>query len=556
MDRRSFIAFASMVAAAAGNTTHAKQPASPAESADDPVDDLRAAARVAGLEFTDDELRMMRRALSEHRDDYQRRRRTPFENGLAGALIFDPARFAPAAPAPADHFAPRPIADIPLPADDEDIAFAPVTHLSHWLHTRRLTSARLTSICLARIERLDPTLQAVITVTRERARAEAEAADRELDAGRSRGPLHGIPYGAKDLFDTANIRTTWGAAPYRDRVPERDATVITRLRDAGAVLIAKTSLGALAYGDIWFDGRTRNPFNTAQGSSGSSAGSAAGVVAGYFPFALGTETYGSIVSPCMRCGATGLRPTFGRVPRTGAMALCWSLDKIGPIARTVEDTMLVLHALNGATDHDDPSAVSQPIDYDASRPVEGLTVGYRPEWFEAPQGLPFDRRALDILRAAGVQLREITLPDWSWGDLLVGLDTEAASQFEELTLSSRDDELTWQEPEAWPNTFRAAWLRPAIELLQSQRFRTRAARALGEVMANVDAIISPSFAASLLLITNFTGHPCLTLRSGFRSNDRPHGITLWGHLFDEGTLARLGTLLETEYGVWERRPTL
>jgi Asp-tRNA(Asn)/Glu-tRNA(Gln) amidotransferase A subunit family amidase len=385
--------------------------------------------------------------------------------------------------------------------------------------------------------------------------AVARERDIEIAQSRNRGPLHGIPWGAKDLFDTAGLRTTWGAGPFRERVAERDATVVRRLHEAGAILVAKLSLGALAYNDIWFGGRTRNPFNPEQGSSGSSAGSAAATVAGLVGFSLGTETYGSIVSPCMRCGATGLRPTFGRVGRGGAMALCWSLDKIGPICRTVEDCMLVLQAINGG-DENDPASIEAPLDFDATRPLSGLQLGYDPRWFDAEPASELDRRSLEVARDAGLKLVEIELPDWPYDQLLNVLFAEAAAAFEDLTRSGRDEELVWQDPEAWPNSFRQSWFIPAIEVIQADRFRRQVMTMMAGTFQAVDAIISPSYAGSLLLITNFTGHPCLTLRSGFAQPDRPRGITLWGNLFREGILARIGMALEEGLAVWEVRPGL
>jgi len=393
----------------------------------------------------------------------------------------------------------------------------------------------------------------VITLTEDLALAQARRADAEIRAGHYRGPLHGLPWGAKDLFDTKGIKTTWGAMPYKDRVPESDAEVVRRLDQAGAVLVAKTTLGALAYGDIWFGGKTRNPWDLEQGSSGSSAGSASGTASGLFAFSLGTETLGSIVSPSMRCGATGLRPTFGRVPRTGAMALCWSLDKVGTICRTVEDTALVLNAIHGS-DEGDPSSVDEPLAFDANAPLDEIRVGIVPAWFDGRGANEIDRSALAALRNIGVQIVEIEMPKMDPSPLLTILNVEAASAFEELTLSGRDDELVWQEPQAWPNSFRKAWFTPAIELVQAERIRRDVCNAMAGVFEGVDAIFGPSYAGGMLLITNNTGHPSITLRAGINARGRPHGVTLWGGLFDEGTIARIGMALEAELGVWDKRP--
>jgi Asp-tRNA(Asn)/Glu-tRNA(Gln) amidotransferase A subunit family amidase len=416
-------------------------------------------------------------------------------------------------------------------------------------------------------------------LTEARARAQAQRADDELARGRYRGPLHGVPWGAKDLLDTAGVPTTFGAEPYRDRVPAGDAAVVSRLDEAGAVLVAKLSLGALAYGDIWHGGRTNNPWNLAEGSSGSSAGSAAAVVAGLVGFAIGTETLGSIVSPCMRTGATGLRPTFGRVSRVGAMPLCWSLDKIGPLARTVEDCALVLAAIGG---HDprDPSSLDVPLAFDFRAEVAGLRVGFSPPWFAGAGATELDRAVLPALRRLGVETVELSLPDLPYDSLVLILLAESAAAFEELTLSDRDDLLTWQETAAWPNTFRLARFISAVDLVQADRLRRRVMQALDEVFAGVDAVVSPSYEGPLLVATNFTGHPSLTLRVGFQelptrdeltlsdaqrkrtqapsaagqTHRVPHAITLFGRLFDEGTLCRLGRALEAELSVWAERP--
>ncbi|UCD75365.1 MAG: amidase [Phycisphaerales bacterium] len=511
------------------------------------------AEKLAGVKFTSRERKQILKDLEEEVQRLLVRRSLDLPNSLAPGQIFDPRL-----PDMIFDLEQRPLVPSDdetgsLPDSDEDIAFAPVTKLSHWIERRQLSSLRLTKLYLDRLKRIGPKLECVVTLTEDLALSQARRADEELAGGLYRGPLHGIPWGAKDLFDTAGIRTSWGATPYSDRVPDNDAAVVQRLAEAGAVLIAKLTLGALAYGDIWFDGKTRNPWNPEQGSSGSSAGSAAATAAGLVGFALGTETLGSIVSPSMRCGTTGLRPTFGRVARTGAMALCWSLDKIGPIARTVEDCMLILDAINGA-DGGDPSSLDMPVDFDARRSVRGLRLGYDPAWFEDEEANGLDRNAVDAARRAGLRLVPVRLPDWPYETLMTILTVEAASAFEELTLSNRDDELVWQEPHAWPNTFRQTRFIPAIEYVQAERFRRMVMEMMDEQFESIDAMISPSYAGSLLLITNNTGHPSLTIRCGFKEDGTPHGITLWGRLFDEGTLCNIGMALEEELDVWYRRP--
>jgi len=512
---------------------------------------LREAEKLAGVRWTDDEPALILESIDEDVQRFVRRRSHALENRHAPALTFDPR--LPGVTYPEGPS--KVVADLPgrgmRPPSDVDLAYAPVAELAALIRDRRMSSQELTRLHLDRLAQLDPQLQHVVTRMEDAAMRQARAADVALAGGDRRGPLHGIPWGAKDLFDTAGVRTTWGATPYRNRTPDRNAVVVDRLAQAGAVLTAKLTLGALAYGDIWFGGRTNNPFNIAQGSSGSSAGSAAAVAAGCVGFALGTETLGSIVSPSMRCGTTGLRPTFGRVPRTGAMALCWSLDKIGPMARTVQDCLLVLDAIHGA-DAGDPSSRSAPLTFDASRDAGDVTLGYDPSWFE--NGSSFDRAALDAARQAGMTLKEIELPDWPYDALLTILFVEAAAAFESLTLSDRDDELVWQSAAAWPNAFRSTRFTPAIEYVQADRFRRIVMNMMHETMSAIDVIIAPSFAGSLLLITNATGHPSLTLRTGLRENGTPTGITLIGRLFEEGTLGRAGMALERELDVWHRRP--
>lgn len=513
------------------------------------------AQKLVGIRFTPEHQQMMLQTIGEQIARYTNRTKAPFHpNDLAPAQTFDPRLPGMDFSHLFQHFAPSHDDHEPLPESDDDIAFAPVTRLSRWIERGELTSTRLTNIYLDRLKRFDPHLNCVITLTEELALEQAAEADAEIQAGIHRGPLHGIPYGIKDLFDTADIRTTWGAEPYVDRIPEHDATVVKKLRDAGAVLVAKLSLGALAYNDIWFGGRTNNPWNLKQGSSGSSAGSAAATAAGLVGFSIGTETLGSIVSPCMRCGTTGLRPTFGRVSRSGAMALCWSLDKVGPICRTVEDTLLVLNAINGYDEHD-PSSIDMPLHFSAVNGLRGVRLGYNRAWFDRRETNEPDRQALHHCRSLGIQLVEIDLPNWPYDSLLNILFCEAAAAFEDLTRTGLDETLTWQEPHAWPNTFRQSWFIPGIELIQAERLRRSTMQMMAERFERIDAIIAPSFAASLLLISNNTGHPSITLRTGI-ADGRPHGITLIGNLFDEGTLGSICMALERAFDVWHIRPPI
>jgi Asp-tRNA(Asn)/Glu-tRNA(Gln) amidotransferase A subunit family amidase len=474
-----------------------------------------------------------------------------------------------------DRFIPSAIDPGKLPAMDDVIAFAPLSQLSRWIKQRKLTSDRLTRIYLERLEKFDPRLRCVITITRELALAQAKKADTEIAAGKYRGPLHGIPWGAKDLLDTAGIPTTYGAEPFRNRIPTTDAVVVKRLHEAGAVLIAKLSMGALALNDIWFGGQTMNPWLLEEGSSGSSAGPGAAVAAGLVGFAIGSETDGSIVSPSMRCGITGLRPTYGRVPRTGAMTLCWSLDKLGPMTRSVGDAMLVLHAISGP-DPGDLSSVPSSLDFESDASVQGLRVGYFPGWMKENPATDVDRNALEAVRKAGMVPVQVTIPDWPYDSLDLILFAEAAAAFEELTLSHGVNQLKVQVPDAWPNFFRQARFLSAVDFIQADRFRRSVAMEMARVFSNLDLLLVPSLRDEMLTITNFTGHPSLTLRAGFvhvstaRSDWAPdpnkplptfspprrvpHGVTLIGRLFDEGTLGRAGLALERIFGVAGEHP--
>jgi Asp-tRNA(Asn)/Glu-tRNA(Gln) amidotransferase A subunit family amidase len=463
----------------------------------------------------------------------------------------------------------------PLPSKEEDIAFAPVSHLSRWVERKQITSERLTQIYLKRLEEFDPKLRCVITLTSDLALAQAKKADQEIAAGKYRGPLHGIPCGVKDLLDTAGIPTTYGAEPYRSRVPKEDAALVKRLQNSGAVLVAKLSLGALALNDIWFGGQTMNPWLLEEGSSGSSAGPGAATAAGLVGFAIGSETGGSIVSPSMRCGVTGLRPTYGRVARTGAMTLCWSLDKLGPMARSVEDTLFVLHAISGA-DPGDVSSVNKPLDFNASETVRGLRVGYFPKWMKENPATDVDRAALETIKKVGMVPVEVSIPDWPYDSLNLILFAEGAAAFEELTLSGELDQLKVQTPDAWPNFFRQSRFLSAVDFVQTDRLRRKVALEMERVFNDVDLLLVPSLRDEMLVITNNTGHPSLTMRAGFvevgeaRSDWAPdpsrplpkfspprrvpHGITLIGRLFEEGTLGRAGLALENAFGVVGERP--
>lgn len=496
-------------------------------------------------------------------------------DALAPASVWTPGQAAHVVGPRRDRFVRSATPAGALPGRDEDIAYAPVTSLSRWIASRALTSERLTRLYLERIRRFDPRLRAFITVTADHALAQARRADAEIAAGHYRGPLHGIPYGVKDLLDTAGIATTWGAEPFRDRVPAADAAVVARLGAAGAVLLGKLSLGALALNDVWFGGQTMNPWLPQEGASGSSAGPGAATAAALVAFSIGSETGGSIVSPSMRCGVTGLRPTFGRVARTGAMTLCWSLDKLGPMTRSVEDAMLVLAAISGA-DASDVASVPSRLDFTAGASVKGLRIGYVPAWMNEAPATDVDRAALAMVESLGLVPTPVTLPDWPYESLNVILFAESAAAFEEWVSSGRVDQLKMQGPDAWPNTFRQARFLSAVDLVQADRLRRRVALEMARVMAEVDLLLVPSLRDEMLTISNQTGHPSLTLRTGTVSVAQarsdwapdpaqplprfdpprpvPHGVTLIGRLFDEGLIARVGMAMERAAGVASQRP--
>jgi Asp-tRNA(Asn)/Glu-tRNA(Gln) amidotransferase A subunit family amidase len=501
-------------------------------------------------------------------------RRVVLASTDAPGTLWNPMLPGIAVPALGDRFV-RPTSGAALPSSDDAIAFAPVAQLAGWIESRQLTSERLTNIYIGRIERFDGSLRSVITLTRDHARARARLADAEIAAGKYRGPLHGIPYGVKDLLDTKEIPTTYGAEPFRNRVPAADSAVIRRLDEAGAVLIAKLSLGALALNDIWFGGQTMNPWLLEEGASGSSAGSGAATAAALVAFSIGSETGDSIVSPAMRCGVTGLRPTFGRVPRTGAMTLCWSLDKLGPMTRSVEDALLVLQAINGP-DAGDPSSVPCRLDFDATAPVAGLKVGYIAQWMKERPATDVDRAAIETVKKLKMELKEVTLPDWPYASLMPILFAEGAASFEELALNNQLGSLKVQVKDAWPNLFRQARFLSAIDFVQADRLRRKVALEMARVFRDVDVLLVPSLRDEQLVITNFTGHPSLTLRAGFvevaeaRSDWAPdpanplpkftpprrvpHGITLIGRLFEDGLVGQVGMALERALGVAAETP--
>jgi Asp-tRNA(Asn)/Glu-tRNA(Gln) amidotransferase A subunit family amidase len=518
---------------------------------------LAAAAEVAGVSFTDEEREQMLAGVRRQTLQLQALHRVSIPNAVSPALAFSPLPRPDALPRGEQ----RPIvmsrrATASTPTDDTALAFAPLTTLADVLRRRKVTSERLTRLYLDRLTRLDPRLLCVTSLLEERALATARAADAEIAAGRYRGPLHGIPWGAKDLLAVRGAPTTWGAAPFREQVFDEDATVVQRLDAAGAVLIAKLTLGELAMGDRWYGGMTRNPWNLEQGSSGSSAGSASATAAGCVGFAIGSETLGSISSPSTRCGVTGLRPTFGRIPRTGAMALSWSMDKLGPLARSVEDCALIFAALHGP-DGVDQTVHAAPFNWDGDADARGLRVGVLQSAFDQQQATkPFDTEALRVIAGLGVTMVPVTLPEQPYDAMRIILNAEAGAAFDELTRSGRVRELAGQGPGAWPTTFRNARLIPAVDYINANRVRTQAIQAWDAFFQSVDVLVAPTGSAQLLA-TNLTGHPAVILPHGFRDPEgTPVSLTFIGRLFDEGTMLRLAHAYQRATAHHLRHPAL
>jgi Asp-tRNA(Asn)/Glu-tRNA(Gln) amidotransferase A subunit family amidase len=520
---------------------------------------LQDAEQIAGLEFTDRERELMVDGLNGHLKSYEKLREVRLDNSVAPALQFNPIT-------PDMKFEKKrlPIkASKPIkakrPSDIEDLSFWTITNLAGLIKSQKISSLELTEMYLGRLKKYDSKLQCVITLTEELARQQAKRADKEIAAGRYRGPLHGIPWGAKDLLAVKGYKTTWGAMPYKDQLIDADATVVSRLEEAGAVLVGKLTLGALAWGDVWFAGKTRNPWNTEKGSSGSSAGPAAATVTGLVGFSIGSETWGSIVSPCTVCGATGLRPTFGRVSRYGAMALSWTMDKIGPICRSVEDCALVFDAIYGP-DGKDSTVVDLPFNWNAGRGVKGLKVGYIKSAFEQErkdkEAKAHDQATLEVLRHLGLDLIPIELPDYPVDVMAFILGVEAAAAFDELTRSGRDDLLVRQIQNAWPNRFREARLIPAVEYIQANRLRTLVIKAMHELMSDIDVYVAPSWEGDNLLLTNLTGHPAVVLPNGFNKEQEPTSITFTGKLYGESEVLAVAKAYQDVTGFHLKHPVL
>jgi len=541
-----------------------------ANGAEITVDTIASAEEMAGVHFDQTERELMLDGLKQQAARIDALHKVPLANSVSPAIRFDPLP-------PGKKIQPEPrrpmvrgkVATRATPADIEELAFLPVTELSELIRRQRVSSLALTRMYLARLRKYDPVLRCVISFTEERALKQAQAADDELRRGRYRGPLHGIPWGAKDLLAVRGYKTTWGAAPFKDQVIDTDATVVRRLDDAGAVLIAKLTLGELAQGDIWFGATTKNPWKVDQGSSGSSAGPASATAAGLVGFSIGSETLGSISSPSTRCGTTGLRPTFGRVPRTGAMALSWTMDKLGPICRSVEDCALVLDAIYGP-DGQDNTVIDAPFHWNATLSPKALRVAYVKAAFDTPQTDPadakrtlhatkkFDDAALGVFKSMGINLIPVDLPDVPYDAMRIILTAEAAASFDELTRSDRDKELVQQGKFDWPNTFRTSRFIPAVDYVNANRLRSIAIQKWDDLMRSVDAIVTPTGAANLsqLVATNLTGHPAVIVPNGFRDDGTPVSLTFLGGLYEEAKVLAVAKAYQDATGFHLKRPNI
>ena len=533
---------------------------------------VKQAEWISGVAFTDEDRALMLEDLNETADGIAALRGVDLDNAVPPAFTFAPLAGPPAPAAETPPLPARRERPAVRPSSDEELAFSSVKDLGRLLRDRKVSSTELTKLYLARLAKYDPVLSCAVTVTSELALAQAKRADEELAAGRDRGPLHGIPWGAKDLIAVPGTPTTWGSVPYREQTRPETATVYRRLEEAGAVLVAKTSVGELAWGDVWFGGKTKNPWKPDQGSSGSSAGSASATAAGLVGFAIGTETLGSIVSPCTRCGVTGLRPTFGRVSRHGVMALSWTMDKVGPIARSAGDCALVFSAIEGR-DPLDPFSAEGPFAWPPRRGLGDLTIGFVEELFDEDRGKDakteeekaraaearhFDRRSLDVLRQLGAKLVPLKLPSKTpVGPLSLILTAEAATAFDGLVRDGRVRTMVRQTADAWPNVFRHGSLIPAVEYLRAQRVRTRLMREMEQCLSGVDLFVAPTFGGSSLLLTNLTGHPCVVVPNGFRISDgTPTSITFTGKLRGEGDVLAVAELFQRATDFHGRRPKL
>ncbi|MFI5252262.1 MAG: amidase [Bacteroidota bacterium] len=499
-------------------------------------DIIASAEKIIGLEFTDVKRDSMIDGLGDQLKNYQHIRDVNLRNDIPPAFLFNPIPAGFKFETKRLKFKTSPVKHVVLPKNIEDVAFYSIGQLAELIRTRKITSVQLTQMYIDRIKKYNPMLKAVITITEDLAMQEAKLADEEIAKGKYRGLLHGIPYGAKDLLSVKGYKSTWGSVPYKDQMIAEDATVIKKLREAGAVLIAKTTLGELANGDVWFGGMTRNPWDTSKGSSGSSAGTASGTAAGLYAFGIGSETWGSIVSPSTVCGTTGLRPTFGRVSRKGAMALSWTMDKLGPICRNVEDCAIVFNAIYGK-DPSDPATYDAPFNYTPNIDLKELKIGYLKNDFDSVKdNKEMNEAVFSVLKIMGIELLPIELPKYPTNDLAIILTAEAGAAFDDLTRSGKDSLMVLQSKDAWPNIFRTARFIPAVEYIQASRIRYLIIQDMQTLMKKIDIYLAPAFQGDNLLLTNLTGHPCVVLPTGFTKEGLPTSITFMGKLFGEGEL--------------------
>ncbi|GAB3523169.1 amidase [Emticicia fontis] len=520
------------------------------------VEVINQAEKILGLDFTDAEADSMINDLNDNRKDFESIRKIPLDNSIAPALYFNPLPIGFEFEKIYLPFKASQIGVINLPANHDDLAYYSVRELAELIRTKKISSVELTKFFIERLKKYDGKLHYAITITEDLAMKQATQADNEIKAGKYKGLLHGIPYGAKDLLAVKGYKTTWGSVPYKDQVIDQDAIVVQRLEKAGAILCAKLTLGELAMGDVWFGGKTLNPWDLNRGSSGSSAGSASSVSAGLLPFAIGSETLGSIVSPSTECGTTGLRPTYGRVPRTGAMTLSWSMDKLGPICRTVEDCAIVFNAIQGV-DGQDFTCMQAPFNYDGTnKSLKGIKIAYLKSDFERKYPTkPQDSLSLTVLQKLGAELIPMELPNLPSNDISFLLGVEAAAAFDELTRSGKDDLMVRQNKNAWPNAFRSARFIPAVEYIQANRHRTLLIQEMERRLKGIDVYLSPSFGRNLTL-TNLTGHPCVVLPNGFRPERRPTSITFMGKLFGEAKLLQVAKAYQDATDFHKKHPVL
>ena len=494
------------------------------------------AEQIIGLDFSNTERDSMVESLNDQLNNYKKIRELHLKNSIPPAILFNPIPVGFKFPKEQKPVEFSDYSYVKMPSDKNKLAFYSIGELAELIKTKQITSTELTKFFIERLKKYDPSLHCIITITERRALQQAKLMDEEIAKGKYRGLLHGIPFGVKDLLATKDYKTTWGATPFKDQLIPEDATVVTKLENAGAVLCAKLTMGALAWGDVWFGGMTRNPWDTTKGSSGSSAGPASSVSAGLLPFAIGTETWGSIVSPSTVCGTTGLRPTFGRVSRTGAMALSWSMDKIGPICRTAEDLAIVFNEVYGE-DGIDQTLYNVPFNYKPNIEFKNLKIGYLKKDFDKEYDFHLnDSLTLAKIKELGVELIPIELPELPVEDLAFILNAEAAAAFDKLTRSNKDDLLVRQIKNAWPNVLRSARFIPAVEYINANRIRFLLIREMEKLMRDIDIYIAPSWEGDNLLLTNLTGHPCVVLPNGFSESGTPTSITFIGRLFGEGRL--------------------